>query len=147
MKSLSRKFKVSLDVMGVVFCLLIPSATGHVFGKEASSQTTESKVVSEKSTIPPGKSHGKRWTVHCEREDGSQGLFRVSSDVSDEASSLDLESQPAAGQVVENPPTPKIETESAPALKDEDPFGSPTLKCGRLLTLLAIFAIGESQNQ
>lgn len=147
MKRLSCNLKISLDVLGVVFCLLIASATGNVFGQETTSQTTESNGVSEKSSTPPEKAHGKRWTVHCEREDGSQGLFRVSSDVTDEASPLDLESNPESkpetGPMVEKPPIPNIEIEPAAAPKDEDPFGSPTLKCGRLLTLLAIFASSE----
>ncbi|MDT7043159.1 hypothetical protein [Candidatus Nitronereus thalassa] len=148
MKRCFCKFEVSLDVMGVVFCLLVSSATGDVLGQETSSQATQSEIATANSAISLGKSNGKRWTVHCEREDGSQGIFRVSSDITDEASPLDIESQPAAPQVAKAPPTPKPKIESEPAVapKDEDPFGSPTLKCGRLLTLLAIFATGESSR-
>ena len=142
-KWLSRPFQVSLGILWAIFCFLLFMLTGSAFGKQASSHVEESKEVSVEAKNAKSKAKPRSWTVHCEREDGTQGIFRVSSNVNDDASPL--EPKPEAGTEEQAQEASSATTEEAPANPDdEDPFGNPTLKCGRLLTLLSIFATAES---
>lgn len=143
LKKPSQYDRVPLGLLGGVFCLLAVIPSGSVFGEQGVSQVQESKVSEDKDLKVGGESKTQRWTVPCEREDGSRGIFLVSSKVPREASSLVLDEKVEVN-AIEKPPTPNL-TDRSPvsAESEEDPFGNPTLKCGRLLTLLAIFASGE----
>jgi len=145
LKKPSQYDRVPLGLLGGVFCLLAVIPSGSVLGEQGVSQVQESKVEEGKNLKVGGESKTQRWTVPCEREDGSRGIFLVSSKVPRESSSLALdEDETVEVNAIEKPPTPNLTDPSpAPAESEEDPFGNPTLKCGRLLTLLAIFASGE----
>ena len=131
-------------ILALVFGLFLLSNAELALSQEGSSpeeglEAATSQAGNENAELKP-----KKWTVPCEREDGTQGIFQVSSNVPDENSPLDLEANPTNGEMAEKPPAPNLQLEaSVEESDDEDPFGSPTLKCGRLLTLLAIFASAE----
>ncbi len=143
-KKPSQYDRVSIGLLGVALCVFAVIPSGSVLGEDRVSQVQESKVGEEQTSVVRAKSQTHKWTVPCEREDGTQGIFRVSSNVADENSSLDFETDTESAEIAEKPPTPNIQA-PVPSESEEDPFGNPTLKCGRLLTLLAIFAHGESQ--
>ncbi len=137
---------VSTGILGLTLCFFVGIPSGSVIGQEIVSQFQDSEVAAGKASIARPTLKAQRWTVSCEREDGTQGIFRVSSNVPDEASSLDLGPVTNTPGMVERPPSPNLKIETPTEdLKHEDPFGTPTLKCGRLLTLLAIFGSGEFQ--
>lgn len=145
-KWLSRPLQVSLGVVWALFCFFLFIATGSVFGKQGSSQVKESKEVSVDVGNMGEKPKPKSWTVHCEREDGTQGIFRVSSNLPQNASTGDPNAKAKAEKATQQAEAVTMENEAPANPDDEDPFGSPTLKCGRLLTLLAIFATAESAS-
>ncbi len=142
-KKPSQYDRVSIGLLGVALCVFAVIPSGSVLGEEVVLQVQESKVGMAQASGVRAKSKTHKWTVPCEREDGTQGIFRVSSNVTDEDSSLDLETNTESAEIAEKPPTPNIQ-DPVPSESEEDPFGNPTLKCGRLLTLLAIFAHGKS---
>ena len=145
-KILSHSYQVSVGILGIALCLSVVIPGEIVLGQEVGSHVQESEMVAGKNPNP-GKLKAKRWTVPCEREDGTKGIFRVSSNVTVEVSSLEFESDAEADDMVAKPPSPNLHAEiSEEDSEDEDPFGNPTLKCGKLLTLLAIFASGEFQS-
>ena len=141
---LSRPFQVSVGVLWTAFCFFLFFATGGAFGKQASSQVEESKEVSVEAGNSNGNIKSRSWTVHCEREDGTQGIFRVSSNVHNESSPQEVESERQTEKVAHKATSESDGKTASPKADYEDPFGSPALKCGRLLTLLAIFATAES---
>lgn len=142
-KWLSRPLQVSVGLLWATFCFFLFIATGSAFGKPGSSHVEDSQEMSVEAGNSKAKAKPRSWTVHCEREDGTQGIFRVSSNVKDQASPMELESKAEKEEIPQEASTQKVE-ESSPNPDDADPFGSPSLKCGRLLTLLAIFATAES---
>lgn len=146
-KSLFHHKKMSVGILGVIFFLIVVIPSGSVVGQQVASPVQEPGNSPDQDISLREEPKAHTWTVPCEREDGTQGIFRVSSKVTDKESPLDLESTTETVDKVENPPSPNIkEPASAEDPKDEDPFGNPTLKCGRLLTLLAIFATADSQT-
>ena len=145
MKSLISHHKISVGILGVVFCLVVLIPSGSVIGQSAVSHVQNPEVSAGEDPSLEGNPKAHTWRVPCEREDGTQGIFRISSKVTDEDSPLNFESKTETVEMAEMPPTPNIK-EPTPVAPEEDPFGNPTLKCGRLLTLLAIFGTAESQT-
>lgn len=138
--------QVSAGILGLTLCFFVVIPSGNVIGQEIVSQFQDSEAAAGKASTARPTLKAQRWTVSCEREDGTHGIFRVSSNVPDEASLLDLEPGTNTPDMVERPPSPNLKIENPTEdLEHEDPFGTPTLKCGRLLTLLAIFGSGEFQ--
>jgi len=88
----------------------------------------------------------KTWTVYCEREDGAKSKFTVSSELSEQISASLKENASKKSST-------KIKSKDAKEIvldvpsKDSDPFGESTVKCGKLLTLLAIFATIHKKTQ
>ncbi len=129
-KWLSRNFCVARGISGVAFCLSVLFLNGSVLGQQVSSQVAPKP---------------QRWTILCERDDGTQGVFRVTSKVTNEVSSpLGPAKSAETGEATPESPSPEIEDETSANPGEDDPFGNPTLKCGRLLTLLAFFGTAES---
>jgi len=143
-KGLSHPFQVSVGLVWAICCCLVFIATGSVFGKQPSSPMDESKHISAVQGHAKGKPTPRRWTVLCERDDGTQGIFRVSSNLYDSSIPVPSTVQGEPQEGVQDASSEPTGSESTMNDEHEDPFGSPTLKCGKLLTLLAIFATAEA---
>ena len=135
---LSRNIQVSLGMVWVVLCLSVFSLIGSMLGPQVPSHAEESEISIDQSAHDRVATKPKRWTILCEREDGSQGVFRVLSNLTDKASPLDPASFAKTGETIKESSSQNLEDE-IPETLDEDPFGDPMLQCGRLLTLLALF--------
>ncbi len=142
-KWLSRNFQVSLGMLWVALCLSVFALIGSVLGQQTSSNAEESEVASDKSAKTNVETKRQRWTILCEREDGTQGVFRILSNLADEASPLEPMPHSETGEATKESSSQEMEDE-IPETLDEDPFGNPTLHCGRLLTLLALFGTEDT---
>ncbi len=140
---LSRTLQVTLGMAGAVLVVSVFCLSGSVMGQQAASLIEESEIHAETSATPSVEAKARRWTILCEREDGTQGIFRVSSNLPDDASPLKGQLPVEMGEESTESSSQPLEDEF-PEVPDEDPFDDPTLKCGRLLSLLAIFATAES---
>jgi len=140
-KWLSRNLHIPLGISGVAFCLSMMFFTGSLLSQQAPSLAEDGTL--DQSGKAPVETTPQQWTILCEREDGTQGVFRISSKLTNTPSPL----EPAlpAEIVPAQEHSPQEMKEESPAI-DEDPFGNPTLKCGRLLTLLAFFGSAETSN-
>ena len=137
-KWLSRNLKVVLGMLWVALCLSVFSLLGSVLGQQTTSHAEKSEVASDKSAKVSVETKRQRWTIICEREDGTQGVFRILSNLTDETSPLERMPHAELGEATKESSSQEMEDET-PAILEEDPFGNPTLHCGRLLTLLALF--------
>lgn len=144
-KWLSRNLKVALGMLGVALCLLVFSLLGNVLGQQTTSHPEKSEVASDKSAKVSVETKRQRWTIICEREDGTQGVFRILSNLTDETSPLERTPHAELGETTKESSSQEMEDET-PAILDEDPFGNPTLHCGRLLTLLALFGTEDTST-
>ena len=144
-KWLSRNLQVVLGMLWVVLCLSVFSLIGSVLGQQTTSHAEESEVASDKSAKVSVETKRQRWTIICEREDGTQGVFRILSNLTDEASPLEPMPHSETGEATKESSSQEMEDET-PAIPDEDPFGNPTLHCERLLTLLALFGAEDTST-
>ena len=142
-KWLSRNLKGALGMLGVALCLLVFSLLGNVLGQQTTSHPEKSEVASDKSAKVSVETKRQRWTIICEREDGTQGVFRILSNLTDETSPLERTPHAELGEATKESSSQEMEDEN-PAIPDEDPFGNPTLHCERLLTLLALFGTEDT---
>ena len=144
-KWLSRNLKGALGMLGVALCLLVFSLLGNVLGQQTTSHPEKSEVASDKSAKVSVETKRQRWTIICEREDGTQGVFRILSNLTDETSPLERTPHAELGEATKESSSQKVEDE-IPETLDEDPFGNSMLHCGRLLTLLALFGTEETST-
>lgn len=87
----------------------------------------------------------KTWTVFCEREDGAKSKFTVSSELSEQISaSLEENSGQDSHKDLKSGDAKEIFLDASS--QNPDPFGESSVKCGKLLTLLAIFATVHKQH-
>jgi hypothetical protein len=136
---ISRHLPTVLGLSGATLCLSVFFLTGNALGQQGSAPVVEKAM--EQSGQAGAEAKPQRWTILCEREDGSQGVFRVSSKLTDKPEPLEPTLPVETHQATQDSPAPEIEDE--PSSMEEDPFGDPALKCGRLMTLLAFFGRQE----
>ncbi len=144
-KWLAHNLQVALGMLWVVLFLSVFSLIGSVLGPQAPLHAEESDVASAKSANATVATKPQRWTILCERDDGTQGVFRILSNLTDEGSSLEPMSPAETGEATKESSSQEMEDET-PEIPDEDPFGNSTLHCGRLLTLLALFGTEETST-
>jgi len=145
-KWLSRNFQVSLGMVWVALCLSVFALMGSVLGQQTPSNAEESEVASDKSAKTNVETKRQRWTILCEREDGTQGVFRILSNLNGEASPLEPMPHSETGETTKESSSQEEMEDEIHETLDEDPFGNPTLHCGRLLTLLALFGTEETST-
>ena len=136
---------MSLGMVWVVLCLSVFSLIGSMLGPQAPLHAEESEVSMDQSANDRVATKPQRWTIICEREDGTQGVFRILSNLTDETSPLERTPHAELGETTKESSSQEMEDET-PAILDEDPFGNPTLHCGRLLTLLALFGTEDTST-
>ena len=87
----------------------------------------------------------KTWTVYCEREDGAKSKFTVSSELSEQIRAS-LKKNSEQDSHTESKSGDEKEIVLDELSQNSDPFGESTVECGKLLTLLAIFATIHKQH-
>ncbi len=142
-KWLSRNLQVALGMLLVVLSLSVFSLIGSMLGPQAPSHAEEIEVSIDQSANDRVAAKPQRWTILCERDDGTQGVFRILSNLTDEASLIDPVPFAQTGETSKESSSQEMEDE-IPDTLDEDPFGDPMLHCERLLTLLALFGTEET---
>ncbi len=144
-KWLSRNLQVAFGMLWVVLCLSVFSLIGNVLGQQTTSHAEESDVASAKSANATVAPKIQRWTILCERDDGTQGVFHILSNLTDEALLLEHMPHTEAGEATKESSSQDMEDE-IPDTLDEDPFGNSMLQCGRLLTFLVLFGTEETST-
>jgi hypothetical protein len=142
-KWLSRNFQVALGMLWIVLSLSVFSLIGSMFGPQAPSHAEEFEVSIDQSASDRVATKPQQWTIFCERDDGTQGVFRILSNLTDEASLIDPVPFAQTGETSKEPSSQEMEDE-IPETLDEDPFGNSMLHCERLLTLLALFGTEDT---
>ena len=106
-------------------------------------------AVHEESGQANPVSKPKTWTVYCQREDGATSKFTVSAELSDQLEALQNSAENKTPQKtpVSSPSKEGQEVVLDGTAQNLDPFEESKLKCGKLLTLLAIFATVHKQTQ
>ena len=113
------------------------------------SMNDQELAVHEESGQANPVSKPKTWTVYCEREDGATSKFTVSAELSDQLEALQNSAEEKSRQK-SKPDLPANEGQEVVldrTAQNLDPFEESKLKCGKLLTLLAIFATVHKQTQ
>lgn len=113
------------------------------------SMNDQELAVHEESGQANPVSKPKTWTVYCQREDGATSKFTVSAELSDQIESIQKSQEFKSLQNARALQTPKEGKEIVldGTAQSSDPFEESKLKCGKLLTLLAIFATVHKQTQ
>ncbi|MEC4672803.1 MAG: hypothetical protein VST68_01315 [Nitrospirota bacterium] len=135
-----------LGIMGMAISLMgFPATCTGPNQSLFNSMDEKELAVHDDSGQGKAGSKPKTWTVYCERKDGAKSKFTVSSELSEQISASLKED---SAQKSSTKGTSKKEKEIAldASSKDSDPFGESTVKCGKLLTLLAIFATVHKQH-
>lgn len=130
-----------------MLCLIAVIPSGSVLGEQLGSEGQKFGMHAEQDLVLGVEFKPQKWTVPCERDDGSQGIFLVSSKVPDVMSPQNLEQPAEVEEMPEAPPSLNMNNAASVEPEDDDPFGYPKLKCGKLLTLLSIFATTDSHPQ
>lgn len=132
---------------GLALCLSVLFLTGSLLSLQAPSHAEISTVAFDPSTSPPEEFKPQHWTIRCEREDGTQGVFRVSSRLTDQPAPIE-DALPPQSVLPQEPPAPNLGNKTPETFDDPfgDPIGDPSLECGRLLTLLSLFGTPETST-